>query len=95
VYDLAIGDLGLSKEEFERMSWGEFLCRHRGYQRHKEAELQQVRLIMWAAVAPHQKRKISPQDLMPLPGDKNKAKDYTLLTAEQYQAMKDRWLTRN
>lgn len=70
LYDIAVGDLGLKSYEFERMSWGEFMCRHRGHIRAHEQRTRELRMLMWSAIAPHSRKRLKPQDIMQLPEDK-------------------------
>jgi hypothetical protein len=89
-----VGDLGLSQLEFERMTWGEFQCRYRGFLRKREARLQDARLIMWAAIAPHTKKKLKPEDLISLPCDRRRG-PYKLMDKERYEELKKKWLSEN
>ena len=95
MYDIAIGDLRLSREEFERMTWGEFQCMYRGHIREQERRLHETRLIMWAAVRPHSKKKIKPEDLLPLPMDSRAAIGAEKISKERYNELKEKWLSAN
>ncbi len=78
------------------MTWGEFQCRLRGWQRWQEARLNEVRLVMWAAISPHSKRRLRPQDIMELPMDSRKRfRRSDLISKEKYKELIERWLNAN
>lgn len=94
MYDLAIGDLGLSKEEFERMSWGEFYCRVRGWMRKQEEAWKHTRQIMYYAAIPNLKKGTTAEKLLPLPSD-TQGRSYEKMTKEKFKALKEKWLSAN
>lgn len=90
-----MGDLGLGKDEFERMTIGEFNCRYAGFLRNEERRMDGIRNIMWASIRPHSKKKITPRDLIQLPSDKKRREKSEVLTAERYAKLKEKWLNVN
>ena len=91
MYDIAVGDLGLSVEQFHRMTWGEFMCRYAGAARQDEKQLNQARLIMYAIFKKNNKRRLQLKDIFELPMDKAKPKAAKLMSRDEYQALKDKW----
>ena len=88
--------MGLRRDEFERMTIGEFSCRYAGFLRKEERRLDALRNVMWASIRPHSKRKITPKDLMELPMDNKKRKRKSeLMTAERFNELKRLWLNAN
>ena len=83
---MAVGDLGLTRKEFERMTWGEFTCRYRGWIRRRERGLEDLRLLVWSGIAPHSRRRIRPQDIIKLPGDK---REFERVDIDTYKAIAD------
>jgi len=58
--------MGLRRSDFRGMTWEEyhFLCE--GYLRKYQREASLHRKVMWAALAPHMKTKVSEKELWPL-----------------------------
>ena len=96
LYDIAVGDMGMTREQFERMEFGEFWCRVLGRQRGRMQELEDLRLVVWSALAPHSKKKLRPQDVFSLPGDgKRKGKAAVPMTKEMMQDLDKQWQQKN
>lgn len=70
----ALGEMGMSLDDFCRLSPREFReCSeaHRHYQEQKEqARWERMRLLACICIQPHIKGKMTPQKLVPLPWDK-------------------------
>lgn len=86
--------MGMGAGEFERMSYGEFMCRFNGFTRQKEEALSSLRMVMWSAIAPHSKKKLKPEDIIKLPSER-RPKKVEYMTKERFNELKEKWLTRN
>lgn len=84
----------MRREEFERMTWGEFQCRHRGFIRGQEESWDRARHIMYYAAIPNLKKHATPEKLAALPKDVSK-KSLEKLTKERYKQLKGKWLSAN
>ena len=93
MYDIAVGDLGLSRDQFERMEFGEFICRVQGRHRSRLRELEDLRLIVWASLAPHSKKKLKPTDVFKLDGDGRK--DVKPMAKERLKELDKIWQPKN
>jgi hypothetical protein len=67
---MAFGRLKLKPWEFYNYTFEEFLITVKGFWHQETEEWKRARLIAWAAVAPYQKTQKTPQDWLPLPGEK-------------------------
>ena len=94
LYDIAIGDLGLKRQEFERMSWGEFHCRVRGWMRKQEELWRHTRVLAYYAGIPNLKKGTTPEKIVPLPSDKE-GKNYERMTKQRFKELKEKWLNAN
>ena len=65
IHDFAIGIIGLRKQEFLRMTWGEYITISLGHQKRVQDELHKYRNTLGAIL-----RK-NPKELFYLPGDVN------------------------
>lgn len=88
---MAVGDLGLTREKFERISWGEFQCMYRGHVRGHERLMHQTRLMMWAAIRPHSKKKLTPADILPLPSDSKSKVGCEKMTKKRLNELVRKW----
>jgi len=93
IYDIAVGELGLRKEEFERMTWGEFQCRYMGHIRRGYERWDMARHIMYYAASPYLKKGTTPEKILPLPTDKKKKSE--AMTKERFKELKEKWLNVN
>jgi hypothetical protein len=83
MYDIGIGDLGLKRWEFEHeITFGELLCRYAGQLRKREDDYNKTRHLMWAALRPHTKRSIKPEDLIKLRTDR---RYFELIDEDEYK----------
>lgn len=88
--------MGLTREQFERMEFGEFICRMLGRQRKRLQELEDLRLIVWSGLAPHSKKRLRPQDVFRLDSDgRQRNKDSTPITKERMQTLEKLWQETN
>jgi len=72
VYDIGIGDLGMTYTEMMQLTFSELMIRQLGQHRKDEKFLHGVRLGMWATLKPHMRKgkEIEPSDLIKLSFDK-------------------------
>lgn len=74
---MALGELGMTVDYFYSLTPREFDNACYGYRKQQEIQMQaqwsQTRMIMWAALAPHQKKgsNLTPQKLMVFDWEKN------------------------
>ena len=74
---IALGVLGMSLEDFDRLTPAEFNAVYdkwsKGEESRRKEEWERARLVATILVSPHVKNKVTPQRLMPLPWDGHKA----------------------
>jgi len=92
---LAVGDLGLTREIFERMEFGEFMCMVLGRQRRRRQELEDMRMVVWACLAPHSKKKLRPTDIFRLEGEGKRRKEAAPMTKDRMQQLDKTWQPKN
>jgi hypothetical protein len=84
--------MGLSRRGFETMEFGEFMCMYLGHARKREQRLSDLRLILWANLAPHSKKKIKPEELIRLPSDNKKHRpELKVNSRERFEKLKELW----
>lgn len=89
MYDVAIGDLGLSLQEFERMGFGEFFTRYNGLTRQRKERLKELRLLMWSGMVMHSKRRLKPEDIINI-DDKPRTQSRPA-SKEEFEDLKNRF----
>jgi hypothetical protein len=93
IYDLlglAIGCIGMSHDDFCKSTFGEFESICKAWREMTEGQAQdaweRARTVAAIAIQPHVKKKLTPQQLLPMPWDKkkqNRKQGSTELTAEE------------
>ena len=91
MYDLAVGDMQMQASEFERMTFGEFMCRYAGHLRGEEKHLHNTRLIMYSVFQKGTKRRYKLTDIFQLPMDTKRTAKADTMTKDQYEALKDKY----
>lgn len=96
MFDIAVGDMGLTRRGFETMEFGEFMCAYLGHARKREQMLADLRLVLWSNLIPHSKKKIKPEDLIRLPSDNKKGKpELKVNSRERFEKLKELWQQEN
>ena len=92
VLNYCIGEVGLLPDDFWRMTWTEVETACEGYQRRLARTLELQRFT--AAVLINANRSkgskmVRPEDIMPLITDKRRTEKSELMTAEEFEKMKE------
>jgi hypothetical protein len=66
---IALGEIGISHADFWQMTLQELLNAEKGFRERQLSEWRRVRWMATVFAAPYSKEDISPQKLLPLPGD--------------------------
>ena len=87
---IALGEIGISHADFWQMTLQEILNAERGYRERQLSEWRRVRWMAAVFAAPYSKEDVSPQKILPLPGD-NEEHDFM----SEIDKIKERrkWLT--
>ena len=80
--------MGLSLDDFERLTPLEFNGAYAAHQRAKKDAWRQTQLLMWATLTPHTRkgRKLKPEDVLKLDGDEKPRTKPIPQTPEQQAA---------
>ena len=81
--EMALGVVGMNLEEFYEYSAYDLDLKLIGYASKMHEEWEKTRLLAYVSAAPHLKRKMSPENFMPLSGDKKKKKGKKKTIEEQ------------
>lgn len=93
MFDIAVGDMGLTRRGFETMEFGEFMCMYLGHARKREQRLSDLRLIVFSNMTPKKlKPHVEPKDLIRLPGDSKKSNpELKVSSRERFEKLKELW----
>lgn len=75
---------------FDSMDFLECATFMRGMRRKERFELEQTRLIMWAAIQPHCKHKYSPEDILPLAAEEESECESEKFDREELERVRER-----
>jgi len=79
--------MGLLPGEFYDLTWGEYHRAALGYRIREDRQWDRARSIMWAAIQPHSKKRVSPTDFYRCIWDA----PVTQVTKEEAELMKKAW----
>lgn len=89
---MALANVGLSFDDFCRLTPDEFSAIYKEYQAAEEArykdEWERIRLLATIVIQPHVKNKLTPQKVLPFSwdeGEKKKKKPAEVLTADEHR----------
>jgi hypothetical protein len=64
-----IGEVGISPIDAKKLTFRELMYYTKGFDKNKERDLYNTRMLMWATIQSHSKKKIKITDLFKLPSE--------------------------